>query len=197
MARHLNAAVVVFDGIATWQVAVALASLRRAAGFRVLTIGFGHLPVLADTGMRVLPERTMDECGLEGVDVLVVPGGELWQRGPIASMTAFLHRARLVQCGVAAIGTGVVALANAGLLDARPHSSDGLDDGGTWLANRAPSYRGHVHHRPKPVTSDHDLITATGRSTIEFAAALLAGPAEFDPDQLDAWRSLHAHAAAP
>ena len=110
MAMSRNAAVVVFDGVAEWHVAIALASLRRYAGFRVLTIGFGHLPVLAESGLRVLPELTIGECSLDGVDALIVPGGELWERGPIATMTGFLHRASLMKTRIAAIGSGVVAV---------------------------------------------------------------------------------------
>lgn len=186
-----NAAVVVFDGVAEWHVAIALASLRRYAGFRVLTIGFGHLPVLAESGLRVLPELTIGECSLDGVDALIVPGGELWERGPIATMTGFLHRASLMKTRIAAIGSGVVAVADAGLLDAGPHSSDGRDDRGAWLGALAPSYRGHLHHVDAAVTVEGDIITATGRSPLDFAAALLGSVGGFDADQLDAWRSLH------
>lgn len=188
--RH-NVAVLIFDGAAEWQVALALTSLRRYAAMRIIPIGLGPLPILAASGLRVIPEQTLGACVLGEIAFIVIPGGELWERGPMPSVDTFLHRAATLRARIAGIGTGVIPLARAGLLDDRFHASDGGNDGGAWLRSHVPSYLGAAFHVGSASMDDRRIITAASRATSAFAGSLMRASGVVDAEQAEAWRQLH------
>lgn len=188
-----NAFVLVFDGMVEWQIALALASLRRVAGARVIPIGFGPLAVVGLSGLRIIPEGTLLTTKLQRQDLVLVPGGDVWERSEMGTMSAFLHRAGLFQTWIAGIGTGVIPIAYARLLRARTHSSNGQAEGSSWLEAYVQGYEGRALHRPHSVTTCDRVTTAAGNASLDFAAELLSGFAGLDPDQVAAWRRLHSH----
>ena len=190
-----NAFVLVFDGMVEWQIALALASLRRVGGVRVVPIGFGPLAVVGLSGLRIIPEGTFLTTKLERRDLVLVPGGDVWERCEMATMSAFLHRAGLFNTWIAGIGTGVIPIAYARLLREREHSSNGRAEGPSWLEAYVRGYEGRELHRPQSVTTSDRVTTAAATASFEFAAELLQEFAGLRPEQLAAWRRLHTNAS--
>lgn len=163
----------VFDGFVEWEVAYALALLRTSAESRIIPIAVNPLPVVGLSGLRVTPERTTAAISLAPTDLLVLPGGERWECGPMDSVSDLLRIARRRRTWIAAIGTGVVPLAHAGLLRVVAHTSDGCEDGHAWLSARAPGYLGSEHHTSNRVEFDDHVLTAASSACGAFAIELL------------------------
>src|SRR5690349_23307515 len=83
--------VLVFDGFADWEPAFALAELRRSGGRAVTVVGFDERPVTSMGGLRVTPERALGDVQPEAVELLILPGGDLWEgEYPRAALEALL-----------------------------------------------------------------------------------------------------------
>ena len=104
--------VLVFDGFADWQAALALCEVRRPGEWQVCTLGFSRAPVVSMGGLTVQPDATLAELAMDRAVMLVVPGGHLWLRGEGAAAVERLREAHAAGATVA--GPGVQAIAPAG-----------------------------------------------------------------------------------
>src|ERR687896_427850 len=98
--------VLVFDGFADWESAYALAELRRSARLDVVSIGFTADDVTSMGGLRVRPDRALEDVRAEDVRLLILPGGDMWEREdayPRAQLEAFLDEVLTENRPVAAI----------------------------------------------------------------------------------------------
>lgn len=88
--------VVIFDGFADWEPAHALAELRRWGKRTIRTVGFADTPVLSMGGLRVVPDLELASVRPGDVELLMLPGGDLWQSEayPRAALESLI-------CGVA------------------------------------------------------------------------------------------------
>jgi putative intracellular protease/amidase len=179
------------ETLADWEVGYLTAHLangrhqREPGSYVVRTVAASAEPVTTMGGLRVLPDLTLDELRPEDSAMLVLPGAETWESG---DNTAFVAAAgRFLEAGVpvAAICGATYALAQAGLLDARPHTSD--DPG--FLASSG--YAGAEHYVAEPVVIDGDLITATGVAPVHFARAVFERLGSHDSGVLDSWTKLY------
>jgi len=84
--------VLVFEGFADWQVALALAEIRRPGDWDVRSVGFTREPVTSMSGLQVLPDIDTDELDLSAVALLILPGGHLWLSKQIEQAAALAHR---------------------------------------------------------------------------------------------------------
>src|ERR1044072_2578437 len=73
--------IVVFDGFADWEPAHALAELRRYGKRTVRTVGFTDAAVVSMGGLRVIPDVALADVRPEDVELLMLPGGDMWQAG--------------------------------------------------------------------------------------------------------------------
>ena len=159
----------VVPGFADWEPAHALAELRRHGGYRVEVVGLTTESVESMGGLRVQPSRSLADVDPDDVAVFIVPGGDRWERSQLEPELAALLR-RLDAAGVplAAICAATVAIARAGLLRGRRHTSNGR----TYLEQQVPGYIGGAEYVEAPAVRDHGLITASGLADVEFAAEL-------------------------
>lgn len=163
-----TAFVFVFDGFADWEAASALAELRRSFGFGVKVLAPGREPVTSMGGLRVVPDLALGDFQPEQAAILILPGGEPWTACEKPEMSSTLRA--IVDAGhpVAGICAATLALAHAGLLDDRRHTSNGAD----FIPKYVPRYRGAALYEAAPAVSDRDVITASGVAPIAFAAEI-------------------------
>lgn len=186
--------VLVFDGFADWQVALALAEIRRPGEWDVRSAGFTREPVTSMSGLQVIPDVTLDELDLDAAALLILPGGHLWlstQREQAASIARRVYEAG---APVAAIDQGVPLLARVGLLDDCRHT-------GNWagqIGREVPAYRGHDQYDANVLAvSDGGVITASHLGSIEFAREIIHTLDLYNAGDREHWYRLFKHAVPP
>lgn len=118
--------VLVFEGFADWEPAHALAELRRWGKKSVVVLGFEPEPVTSMGGLRVVPDRKLSDVRRSEVEILILPGGDFWESTyPQAELNRILVDLVGADVPIAAICAGTLAVARAGLLDDRRHTSNG------------------------------------------------------------------------
>ncbi len=163
--------VMVFDGFADWEPAYALAELRRSGKREVVTVGFSGKPVVSMGGLRVLPDGSLAEVRTDHVGLFLIPGGDLWEAGehPDPVLSPLLQRLDAAGVPIAAICGATLALACAGLLNDRRHTSTVPGD-----LNAAAGYSGAAHYVLAPAVTDRGVITASGLASVDFAREVFA-----------------------
>ena len=187
--------IVVFDGFADWEPAHALAELRRWGKRTVRSIGFSSAPVVSMGGLTVVPDVVLDAVTAEEIELLLLPGGDLWEHGsyPRATLEALLARLVDAERPIAAICAGTLALGRAGLLDDRQHTSNGRD----YLSTQVPEYAGASHYIEAAALRDAHVITATGLAPVDFAREIFAELQIFTAADEALWYRMFKHGRLP
>lgn len=186
----------VLDTLADWEPGYLTAELNSGryfarAGDRipVRTVGLTAAPVTTMGGLRLTPDTTLDAITPGESAILILPGGDTWLEAVHDPVLAKAADFLATGVPVAAICGATMALANAGMLDERPHTSNHLGA----LQAMCHGYSGAEHFVTAPAVTDGDLITASGMAPVEFAREALARLEVFAPATLDAWFRLTAN----
>jgi len=184
----------VLDTLADWEPGYALAELNSGRFFRkgaptlgVKTFALSKEPVTTMGGLRVLPDLTVEEVDVRDGALLLLPGGETWLEPSHAPVLDKAREFLAAGVPVAAICGATLALAAAGILDSRPHTSNDLG----FLKQVCTAYKGERFYQAQPAVTDGDLITASGTSPLEFAAQIIKRLDVFSEETLSAWYNLH------
>jgi putative intracellular protease/amidase len=174
-----TAFVLLRNGFADWEAASALAELRRTFGYSVKTIGLSTESVMSMGGLRVATDLPLSEFIPESASILVLPGGDAWTADEVVEVSRAIHTMIDLGRPVAAICAATLALAHAGLLDSRLHTSNGKG----FIEKHVPGYRGQNMYRPLRSVRDQCVITANGLAPFAFAAEIFRALApEHEPD---------------
>ena len=156
-------------GFADWEPAHALAELRRYGRYDVVTVGLTDAPVTSMGGINVLPSMTVASVEPADVAAFVLPGGDRWQDETLEpELIELLHQLDEADVPLAAICAATVAVARAGLLKGRRHTSNGL----AYLRKYVAGYSESDNYVDAPAVRDRKLITASGLADVEFAREL-------------------------
>jgi len=186
--------VLVFDGFADWEPAFALAELRRTGGLEVVTVGFTRAKVRSMGGLRVVPDRSLAGLSPAAVRLLLLPGGDLWEGSyPRAELESLLVELSRASVPIGAICGATLAVARAGVLDDRAHTSNTL----AYLQCMVPEYAGASRYVDALAVRDRGLITASGAGPTEFAREVFEELEVFSPSDRQAWYDLFKHGRLP
>lgn len=179
-----------FDTMADWETGYVTAELNSGRFFKkdapkvsVKTTGISKDPIKTMGGLNVIPDCALDDIKMDDKSVLLLPGGNTWEDG---NHHAIIEKAsKLLSAGgtVCAICGATTALAHAGLLDQRPHTSNGAG----FLELFCPSYKGKEYYVDKPSVADGSLITAGASGALMWTKQIIEHLGVFKPDTLDAW----------
>ena len=174
------------EGFADWETTLLNAVAKGFYRAETAYASPGGKPVTSMGGMRVTPDMAIEAIDPAALDALVVCGGSAWKQVGAPDITAVVQAARQAGKTVAGICDGTVALARTGVLDAVPHTSNGvghLDDTG---------YRGKAGYRDVPAAVSADgVITASATAPVSFAEKVLDALGLAD-DQLRYYVAMHA-----
>jgi putative intracellular protease/amidase len=186
--------ILVFDGFADWEPAHALAELRRSGNRSVRVVGFDGKPVTSMGGLRVGPDMTLPEIRPAEVEILILPGGDFWEGSyPEDELNRVLTDVINSDVPVAAICGGTLALARAGLLNDRRHTSNMPG----YLAEHSPRYSGDALYETVPAVNDRGVITASGLAPVEFAREIFRQLKVFSAADDDLWFDMFKHGRLP
>jgi putative intracellular protease/amidase len=186
--------ILVFDGFADWEPAFALAELRRSGGRSVVTVGFGLGPVTSMGGLRVVPDRALADIRPAEMEMLILPGGDMWESSyPEAEVNQTLNDLVAADVPVAAICGGTLAVARAGLLNRRRHTSNMPG----YIAEHCPDYSGASLYEVVPSVNDQGVITASGLAPVEFAREIFSQLRIFTAADEELWFDMFKHGQVP
>ncbi len=178
------------DTLADWELGYVAAELHSKRFFKkdapsisVKTTGVSKESVKTMGGLTVIPDCSISDIAVDEKSVLLLPGANTWndtKHGAIIEKAGELLSAGATVC---AICGATVALANAGLLDQRPHTSNGMG----YLEMCSPCYNGQQFYVDKPSVADHNLITASSTGALLWAKQIIERLEVFQPDTLEAW----------
>ncbi len=185
----------VLDTMSDWEPGYAVAGINQPAfqrnpgRYAVRTVGPTREPVRTLGGIAIVPDLALDELRPEDSAMLILPGAAAWD-DPAAHAPAVETARAFLDTGVpvAAICGATGALARAGMLNARPHTSNALEFLG-WQ----PGYAGTAHYVNAPAHRDGDLITASGTAPVDFARAIFERLELYGDEALQAWYALYKH----
>ena len=182
--------VYIFDTLADWELGYVTAELNSGRFFKkdaprvsVKTVGISKEPVKTMGGLTIVPDCVIDDIAVNDKSVLLLPGGNTWDNPKHGTIVKKAEELLSVGATVCAICGATVALANAGLLDQRPHTSNGTG----FLEMTCPNYKGQSFYIDKLSVSDHNLITAGAAGALLWTRQIIEHLGVFQSDTLDFW----------
>jgi len=166
MTKHV--VVLLQPGAADWEMGPVLPVLKEYFGAAIRTASPDGKTITTMGGVMIDVDTGFDTADLKEADLVVIIGSDAWMRFDDAALSNRL-KARVEAGGpTAAICAGTLALARAGVLDERPHTSNS----GPFMSENASAYRGGDHYRDVAhAVSDGVLATAPGSAPASFAVA--------------------------
>lgn len=182
--------VYVLDTLADWEIGYVTSELNSHRFFKagapkisLKTVGISKEPIRTMGGLTIVPDCLIDEIVMSETSVLLLPGADTWND---PKHSAIIEKARdLLSLGamVCAICGATVALANCGLLDHRPHTSNGQG----FLEMVSPNYKGQSFYMDKPSISDNNLITASSTGALLWTKQIIEHLGVFGENTLESW----------
>lgn len=176
--------------LADWEIGPVSAELNSRRFFKnnapeliVKTVARSKEPVKTMGGLTLIPDCTIDEIEVSEKTVLILPGANTW--GEAENVQIIQKSSDLLSKGgtVCAICGATVALANAGLLNDRPHTSNGKG----FLEMFCPDYKGQKFYVDQPAVKDGNLITGSATGSLMWAKLIIEKLDVFKPETLEAW----------
>lgn len=162
-------AIVLTVGYADWECAFLNGIGQAYYGVETVNVAPDGDTIVSQGGLQTTPDDSLSTVKPEAYDALVLCGGTLWETDDAPDIrhvaSSFLNAGK----HVAAICGGTLALAKAGILDDRRHTSNAA----TFLTENAKVYRGQSRYVDE-VTAIEDkyVITAPGNAPAHFSAAV-------------------------
>lgn len=182
--------VYVLDTLADWEIGHVTAELHSGRFFKedaekllVKTVACSKETVKTMGGLTITPDCLIDEIEVSEKSVLLLPGSNTWSEPKHFAIIEKAKELLSVGATVCAICGATVAMASAGLLDNRAHTSNGKG----FLDMFCPTYKGQSFYVDEPSVADGNLITASGTAGLLWAKQIIARLDVFAPVTLKAW----------
>jgi len=182
--------VYVLDTLADWELGYAIAELNSGRFFKkgaprvsLKTVGLTLEPIHTMGGMTVVPDCLIDDIAVSETSVLLLPGADTWNDPKHGAILEKASEFLSIGATVCAICGATAALANFGLLDQRPHTSNGPG----FLEMVSPGYKGQSFYVDKPSHADNNLITASCTGALLWAKQIIEHLGVFQADTLESW----------
>lgn len=182
--------VYVLDTLADWELGYVTAELNSGRFFKegaqqisLKTVSYSKEPIRTMGGLAVVPDCVIDDISASETSVLLLPGANTWsdpKHGAIIEKAGEFLSSGAVVC---AICGATAALAGIGLLDSRPHTSNGAG----FLEMVSPCYKGQSFYIDKPSVADGNLITAGCTGGLLWAKQIIEHLGVFEASTLEAW----------
>lgn len=178
------------DTLADWELGYVTSELNSGRFFKkdaervtLKTVSYSKEPVITMGGMKIMPDCLTDDIVVSEKSILLLPGANTWndkKHGAIIEKAGEFLSSGATVC---AICGATAALANAGLLDNRPHTSNGPG----FLEMFCPGYKGTSFYIDEPSIADNNLITAGSTGALLWAKQIIEHLGVFKSDTLKSW----------
>lgn len=182
--------VYVLDTLADWELGYVMAELNSGRFFKegapcvsLKTVGDSKEPIQTMGGLTIVPDCLIDDMVVRETSVLLLPGANTWNEPKHGAIIQKASEFLSLGATVCAICGATAALANIGLLDHRPHTSNGPG----FLEMVSPGYQGQSFYIDEPSVADGNLITASSTGALLWAKQIIERLGVFGAETLEAW----------
>ena len=182
--------VYVLDTLADWELGYVTSELNSGRFFKkdaprvsLKTVSASKEPIRTMGGLTIAPDCLIDDMVVSETSVLILPGATTWNDPKHSAIIKKAEKFLSIGATVCAICGATAALASFGLLDNRPHTSNGLG----FLEMVAPGYKGQSFYVDQLSVVDHNLITAGSAGALLWAKQIIGHLGVFQSDTLEVW----------
>ena len=182
--------VYVLDTLADWELGHVISELNSGRFFKkgeqrvsLKTVSYSKEPINTMGGMTIVPNCLMDDMVVSETSILLLPGADTWNDPKHGAIIEKAREFLSLGATVCAICGATAALANFGLLDNRPHTSNGPG----FLEMVSPGYKGQSFYIDKPSVADNNLITASSTGALLWAKQIIEHLGVFQANTLESW----------
>ena len=180
----------VLDTLADWEMGHVISELNSGRFFKkgalsvsLKTVSYAKEPIHTMGGVSIVPDCLIEEMMVSENSMLLLPGADTWSDPKHGAIIEKASEFLSSGATVGAICGATVALANAGILDNRLHTSNGPG----FLDRFAPSYKGQSFYIDKPSVADNNLITASCTGALLWAKQIIEQLGVFGTNTLEVW----------
>lgn len=183
----------ILDTLSDWEIAFITAELNSQRYFTkninldFILIGNTLDPIKTMGGISITPAKDINNIDFQEGDLLILPGADTWMDQKNKNILEIVSDIINKKVTIAAICGATLALAQAGLLDNKNHTSNAKD----FLKMFCPNYAGASHYINSPAVQDDYLITASGLAPLEFSYEIFKNLNVMKNDSLEAWYQLY------
>ena len=178
------------DTLADWEIGYLIAELNSGRFFKknVETVSIKYVGISKETittmgGLKIIPDCEIEDIILNKESILVLPGSDMWNDPKHLYIVEKAKQLLEIGATVCAICGATVALAKAGILDNRPHTSNGVG----FLDMFASEYCGKEYYKDCLAVADNNLITAGATGSLLWTKYIIESMNVFEKDAIDAW----------
>lgn len=182
--------VYVLDTLADWELGYVTSELNSGRFFKkgaqrvsLKTVSDSKEPINTMGGLTIVPDCVVDDIVVSETSVLLLPGAAAWNDPRHGAIIEKAGEFLAADAAVCAICGATAALASFGLLDQRPHTSNGPG----FLEMAAPAYKGQRCYIDEPSVADKNLITASSTGALLWAKQIMEYLGVFGSDTLESW----------
>lgn len=180
----------VLDTLADWELGHVISELNSGRFFKkdaqpvlLKTVSCSEAPVHTMGGLTIVPDCLIGDIVVNETSVLLLPGADTWNDLKHGAIIEKAGEFLSFGATVCAICGATAALAGFGLLDQRPHTSNGPG----FLEMASPGYKGQSFYADKPCVADNNLITAGSTASLLWAKQIIEHLGVFEASTLEAW----------
>ncbi len=182
--------VYVLDTLADWELGYVTSELNSGRYFKegaqrisLKTVSYSKDPIQTMGGMTIVPDISIHDMDARETSTLLLPGANTWNEPKHNPILEKASEYLSIGATVCAICGATVALANIGLLNNRPHTSNGPG----FLEMFSPNYSGQNFYIDNPSVADNNLITASCTGSLLWAKQIIARLDVFLPNTTESW----------
>lgn len=182
--------VYVLDTLADWELGHVTSELNSGRFFKkdaqsveIKTVSYSKVPINTMGGLTIVPDGLIDDIVVSDKSVLILPGADAWDDPKHNTIIEKAREFLSIGATVCAICGATVTLANFGLLDNRPHTSNGPG----FLEMVSSGYKGQSFYIDKPSVADNNLITASSTGGLLWAKQIIEHLGVFQSNTLESW----------
>ena len=182
-------AIILTPEYADWEFAPIAALGKEFYGYNIQISSPNAEPVTSIAGLISTPLYNLENVKAENFDALVIIGGKIWESDNCPDMTPLILSFLSANKIVAGICGAPLALARAGILNERQHTSNNAN----FIEDYVSKYSGsNLYIDTDKAVNDHNIISASGFSPHQFAAEIFRATGMVEADVVDYLRSLSA-----
>jgi transcriptional regulator GlxA family with amidase domain len=176
-----------FDGYSDWEPSYVSVEINKSTTYHLQTFSIDNKPVKSSGGLTIQTDAVLTQVNPVEAEMIIIPGGSAWEQGKYREIIPLINELNKQHKAIAAICSGTLLLADAGLLDTINHTSNA----DFYLKKFSSAYKGAERYQQQPAVSDKNIITGGGVYPLEFAREIFAYLKLMDDAAIEKWFQLY------